>query len=49
MKWRTSKRQVQVFCAVAALAMTCGAAMAASDTEQFATIQGPQSVGRTSG
>jgi hypothetical protein len=34
MKWLTAKRQVKVLYAVVALATTCGAAMAASDSEQ---------------
>ncbi len=49
MKWLTSKRQVKIMYAVAALVTTCGAAMAASDTEQFAALQGSQSMGRTGG
>jgi hypothetical protein len=32
MKWLTSKRQVKMLYAFAALVTTCGAAMAASDT-----------------
>ena len=49
MKWLTSKRQVKIWYAVAALVTTCGAAMAASDTEQFARFKRPQSMGRTGG
>ena len=45
MKWLTSKRQVKIIYAVAALVTTCGAAMAASDSEQFAALQRSQSVG----
>ena len=34
MKWLTARSQIKVLYAIAAVAATCGAAMAASDTEQ---------------
>jgi PQQ-dependent dehydrogenase (methanol/ethanol family) len=49
MKWLTSKRQVKIFYAVAALVTTCGAAMAASDAEQFARFKDPNQWGAPSG
>src|SRR5437879_8029214 len=49
MKWRTSKRQVQVLCAVAALVTTCGAALAASDSEQFQRFNDPNQWGAPAG
>ena len=49
MKWRTSKRHVHVLCAVAALAMTCGAAMAASDSEQSQRFNDPNQWGAPAG
>jgi PQQ-dependent dehydrogenase (methanol/ethanol family) len=49
MKWLTSKRQVKILYAVAALVTTCGAAMAASDTEQFQRFQDPNQWGAPAG
>src|ERR1700691_4918871 len=49
MKWLTAKRQVKIIYAVAALATTCGAAMAASDTEQFQRFQDPNQWGAPAG
>ena len=48
MRWVMSKRQVKMFCAVA-LATICGAAMAASDTEQFQRFQDPNQWGAPAG
>jgi PQQ-dependent dehydrogenase (methanol/ethanol family) len=49
MKWLTSKRQVKILYAVAALVTTCGAAMAASDAEQFARFKDPNQWGAPAG
>ena len=49
MKWLTAKRQVKIIYAVAALATTCGAAMAASDTEQFERFKDPNQWGAPAG
>src|SRR6202790_3794316 len=49
MKWLTSKRQVKIWYAVAALVTTCGAAMAASDTEQFQRFKDPNQWGAPAG
>jgi PQQ-dependent dehydrogenase (methanol/ethanol family) len=49
MKWLTSKRQVKILYAVAALVTTCGAAMAASDSEQFQRFQDPNQWGAPAG
>ncbi len=49
MKWLTSKRQVKIIYAVAALVTTCGAAMAASDSEQFARFKDPNQWGAPAG
>jgi lanthanide-dependent methanol dehydrogenase len=49
MKWLTSKRQVKIFYAFAALVTTCGAAMAASDSEQFQRFQDPNQWGAPAG
>ena len=49
MKWLTSKRQVKIMYAVAALVTTCGAAMAASDSEQFARFKDPNQWGAPAG
>jgi glucose dehydrogenase len=49
MKWLTSKRQVRMLYAVAALVTTCGAAMAASDSEQFQRFQDPNQWGAPAG
>src|SRR5450432_3352632 len=49
MKWLTSKRQVKILYAVAALVTTCGAAIAASDTEQFQRFQDPNQWGAPAG
>ena len=49
MKWLTAKRHVKVLYAVAALATTCGAAMAASDTEQFQRFSDPNQWGAPAG
>src|SRR3981189_1139655 len=49
MKWLTSKRQVKMIYAVAALITTCGAAMAASDTEQFQRFKDPNQWGAPAG
>ena len=53
MKWLTSKRQVKIqvkiMYAVAALVATCGAAMAASDSEQFQRFNDPNQWGAPAG
>ena len=49
MKWLTSKRQVKILYAVAALVTTCGAAMAATDSEQFARFKDPNQWGAPAG
>ena len=49
MKWLTAKPQVKIFCAAAAFVMTCGAAMGASDTEQFQRFQDPNQWGAPAG
>ena len=49
MKWLTAKRQVKIFYAVAALVTTCGAAMAASDSEQFQRFKDPNQWGAPAG
>ena len=49
MKWLTSKRQVKIIYAVAALVTTCGAAMGASDSEQFQRFQDPNQWGAPAG
>ena len=49
MKWLTAKRQVKIIYAVAALVTTCGAAMAASDTEQFQRFKDPNQWGAPAG
>ncbi len=49
MKWLTSKRQVKILYAVAALATTCGAAMAATDAEQFQRFKDPNQWGAPAG
>src|ERR1700744_4499091 len=49
MKWLTSKRQVKVIYAVAALVATCGAAKATSDTEQFQRFSDPNQWGAPAG
>jgi len=49
MKWLTSKRQVKMLYAFAALVTTCGAAMAASDTEQFQRFKDPNQWGAPAG
>jgi len=49
MKWLTSKRQVKILYAVAALVTTCGAAKAGSDTEQFARFKDPNQWGAPAG
>ena len=49
MKWLTAKRQVKVLYAVVALATTCGAAMAASDSEQFQRFKDPNQWGAPAG
>ena len=49
MKWLTAKHQVKVLYAVAALATTCGAALAASDTEQFQRFSDPNQWGAPAG
>jgi PQQ-dependent dehydrogenase (methanol/ethanol family) len=49
MKWLTSKRQVKILYAFAALVTTCGAAMAASDSEQFQRFQDPNQWGAPAG
>jgi PQQ-dependent dehydrogenase (methanol/ethanol family) len=49
MKWLTSKRQVKLLYAFAALVTTCGAAMAASDTEQFQRFKDPNQWGAPAG
>jgi PQQ-dependent dehydrogenase (methanol/ethanol family) len=49
MKWLTSKRQVKIIYAVAALVTTCGAAMAASDSEQFQRFNDPNQWGAPAG
>src|ERR1700723_470826 len=49
MKWLTAKRQVKIIYAVAALATTCGAALAASDTEQFERFKDPNQWGARAG
>ena len=49
MKWLTSKRQVKMIYAVAALVTTCGAAMGASDSEQFQRFQDPNQWGAPAG
>ncbi|GAC1330738.1 MAG: methanol/ethanol family PQQ-dependent dehydrogenase [Steroidobacteraceae bacterium] len=49
MKWLTSKRQVKIWYAVAALATTCGTAMAATDTEQFQRFKDPNQWGAPAG
>ncbi|MGH8335496.1 MAG: PQQ-dependent dehydrogenase, methanol/ethanol family, partial [Gammaproteobacteria bacterium] len=49
MKWLTSKRQVRMFYAVAALVTTCSAAMAASDSEQFQRFKDPNQWGAPAG
>jgi lanthanide-dependent methanol dehydrogenase len=49
MKWLTSKRQVKMFYAVAALVTTCGAAMAATDSEQFQRFTDPNQWGAPAG
>src|SRR3981189_829691 len=49
MKWLTSKRQVKMIYAVAALVTTCGAAMAASDSEQFQRFKDPNQWGAPAG
>ena len=41
MSWLTAKHRVKLYCAAVALLGTYGAAMAASDTEQFARIKDP--------
>jgi PQQ-dependent dehydrogenase (methanol/ethanol family) len=49
MKWLTSKRQVKIIYAVAALVTTCGAAMAASDSEQMQRFNDPNQWGAPAG
>ena len=49
MKWLTSKRQVKILYAIAALVVTCGAAMAASDSEQFQRFKDPNQWGAPAG
>jgi lanthanide-dependent methanol dehydrogenase len=49
MKWLTSKRQVKMLYAVAALVTTCGAAMAATDSEQFQRFTDPNQWGAPAG
>jgi len=49
MKWLTSKRQVKMLYAFAALVTTCGAAMAASDTEQMQRFKDPNQWGAPAG
>jgi glucose dehydrogenase len=49
MKWLTAKRQVKLYYAAAAVVVTCGAAMAASDTEQFQRFQDPNQWGAPAG
>ena len=49
MKWLTSKRQVKILYAVAALVTTCGAAMAATDAEQFQRFKDPNQWGAPAG
>src|ERR1700755_2332557 len=49
MKWLTSKRQVKLLYAFAALVTTCGAAMAATDTEQFQRFKDPNQWGAPAG
>jgi PQQ-dependent dehydrogenase (methanol/ethanol family) len=49
MKWVTSKRQVKMIYAVAALVTTCGAAMAASDSEQMQRFSDPNQWGAPAG
>ena len=49
MKWLTAKRQVKIIYAVAALATTCGAALAASDSEQFERFKDPNQWGAPAG
>ena len=49
MKWLTSKRQVKMIYAVAALVTTCGAAMAASDSEQMQRFNDPNQWGAPAG
>jgi PQQ-dependent dehydrogenase (methanol/ethanol family) len=49
MKLLIAKRRVKIFYAVAALAMTCGAAMAASDSEQFQRFKDPNQWGAPAG
>ena len=49
MKWLTAKRQVKVLYAVAALVTTCGAALAASDSEQFQRFKDPNQWGAPAG
>ena len=49
MKWLTSKRQVKILYAVAALVTTCGAAMAASDSEQMQRFGDPNQWGAPAG
>src|SRR6202049_407004 len=49
MKWLTSKRQVKMIYAVAALVATCGAAMAASDSEQMQRFSDPNQWGAPAG
>jgi PQQ-dependent dehydrogenase (methanol/ethanol family) len=49
MKWLTSKRQVKIIYAVAALVTTCGAAMGASDSEQMQRFSDPNQWGAPAG
>src|SRR6202161_854387 len=49
MKWLRSKRQVRIGDVVAALVATCGAAMAASDSEQFQRFSDPHQWGAPAG
>jgi PQQ-dependent dehydrogenase (methanol/ethanol family) len=49
MNWLRAKSQVKVYCAVAAFVTTCGAAFAASDTEQFQRFQDPNQWGAPAG
>jgi PQQ-dependent dehydrogenase (methanol/ethanol family) len=49
MKWLTSKLQVKMLYDFAALVTTCGAAMAASDTEQFQRFKDPNQWGAPAG
>ncbi len=49
MKWLTAKRQVKMFYVVAALGMTCGTVLAATDSEQFQRFKDPNQWGAPAG